>query len=320
MKLNKTLSLLLTLGTNAAIAGTMGPVCDAVNVSAPCTSAWDLGGSALYLQPSYSNVTLASQQTVTDPDGSNRQTFGLTPNYAWGFFLEGSRHFDHAKDFNINVYYLDNSQSETNALAAGGQGSGNFSTNWFAANFEFGQSLNVEQNNGMRIHGGVQYAHLKTRLNFAAIVNAPNRTANLFPAGFISAQRETSFNGFGPRIGVDLGYDLPGQWIDGFRVYANGAAGLLAGSIKSSGITSAVGIRKKDYNQVVPELDAKIGLKYMHNLAEYSKFTEGQLTFDAGWMWVEYLSAVDEDADTRGAGNINFQGLYFGLKWMGNIA
>lgn len=72
---------------------------------------------------------------------------------------------------------------------------------------------------------------------------------------------------------------------------------------------------------LVPELDAKLG-------AMYSYMTpHGALSIDAGWMWAYYnraLRAFQDSgnivSDTFSPEDWGVQGLYVGVKYIGNIA
>ena len=62
---------------NAAIAGTMGPVCPAGQVTVPCeTATWSLGIQALYMQP----ITGSSRALVASTGGSRE----ISDKWSWG--------------------------------------------------------------------------------------------------------------------------------------------------------------------------------------------------------------------------------------------
>jgi len=313
MTFKKTLPALMALCAGSAFAGTMGPTCDMAHLTTPCAdTAWDVGGRALYLQPSFSNDPWTYERDATDANGNNSQVLGTPQDYGWGFFLEGSYHFEQGKDFNLNWYYFDNTTRDNHALAANGSMSASVATSWNAVNFEFGQAIIIGDSNEMRLHGGVEYARVKSTkdLNLNQTVASP--VLGLNAIGTIVGSQTASFNGFGPRVGVDLGYNLPNTWMDGFKIYANGAVALLAGASKIhenfTGTSGLTGTAHSTSNQVVPELDLKLGLNY----------TQGGFTADAGWLWYDYLAVIQQNDNDQG--NVSFQGLYFGLKWLGNLA
>ncbi len=318
LNLKKTAIAVLALGSSAVFAGSMGPVCSAVNVTVPCEStAWAVGAKALYLKPSVSTG-------IYDPllsSGINNQ-----PNYSWGFEVEGAYHFNTGNDININWYHL--SRSKTSNYGVGTLNSftgldgitttstrqvGSFSTNpkWDDVNFEFGQHVDFGDNKAIRFHGGAQYVRLVNDID-------ASYTSSVTRAGVATSYNQTTdfdrtYNGFGPRVGADMSYDFG----NGLGIYANGATGLLAGtrSFNNSYIDNRGNsiYTRASRTAVVPTMDAKLGLMYSYAMAQ------GDLTLDAGWMWVNYFNAHN-DAASSTTSDFALQGLYFGLKWMGNVA
>ncbi|MDF1677711.1 MAG: Lpg1974 family pore-forming outer membrane protein [Legionellaceae bacterium] len=307
--------------TGTAMAGTMGPTCDASNVQTTCTvQPWVFEGSALYIQPAYSAVAWAKERTVTASDTNVTQSYGTLPDYGWGFFLRGAYQFEQGKDASFNVYYFDSSTTSADRLANSGTGGRTITSKWVAANFELSQSLNINRTSDLRFFGGVQYARIATENSFSKIVMTADAFGGLPEAGQRFGTNEGSFNGFGPRIGTHFSYSLPDEtWFDGWGVYLNGAVGLLAGVnhfrswVAGGASTSTTGSFSMMSNQVVPEIDLKLGLDYTRTALK------GDLTFDAGWMWVDYISVIAAGRSI-GNGNVSFQGLYFGMKWSGSVA
>lgn len=312
LNLKKTAIAVLALGSSAVFAGTMGPVCTPGSVTVPCErSAWDFGVRALYLQTT--GEEFAGSRVV----GSSTRFNDFNDNWGWGFQLEGSYHFSTGNDVNVNWYHLGDSghrNSNLNATLTAtlpGTGIVRLEPKWDAVNFEFGQLVNFGEFKKIRFHGGAQYARVDRDFH---VVGAPTST---FTGSLINAQQK--FDGFGPRIGADMSYDLA----NGFAIYGNGASALLIGDSKfnanirpdlaaSAGLTTNVNGSR---NLIIPELEAKLGVKYNYAMAQ------GDLTLDAGYMWVNYLNVHGVPSISAATANTDFgiDGIIFGAKWVGNV-
>jgi len=324
LNLKKTAVAVLAFGSSAVFAGAMGPVCSAVNVTVPCEStAWDFGGKALYLQPSYSSG-VGLERTFTTSTGEG-VAVGKNPQWSWGFMIEGSYHFNTGNDLNINWYHINKSASRSFDVAtagtilsglgfAAGTGSVTVDPHWDAVNFEFGQHVDFGESKSIRFHGGAEYVRLTG--NTTLVSPSAGVFVNNAIASVTSITTNPTYNGFGPRLGADMSYD----WGNGLGIYANGAGAVLAGSSKFSNVfsTAANGslTAAGSSTVVVPELEAKLGATYTYAMAQ------GDLTLDAGWMWINYFNVLNSDvlSVANNNGDFGLQGPYIGLKWLGNVA
>lgn len=329
LNLKKTAVAVLALSSSAVFAGTMGPVCSAVNVTVPCEStAWDVGGRALYLQPVYSGGGYSYAAV-----NNNNRYIDYNSTWGWGFMIEGSYHFETGSDANLNWYHFSRSASKnytvSNAGALGALVAVSTTTNgaistdpkWDAINLEFGQHVDFGEKKDIRFHGGVQFARIANTVKLAgsltgSLTSVLGNVSGVYSATF---QRKPTYNGFGPRVGADMGY----AWGNGLSVYANGATALLAGSNKvSNSFTDNQGnslTQSASKSTIAPVLEGKLGLAYDYAVAQ------GDLTLDLGWMWINYWNVTQSVAGVgpiAGAqeGDFGVQGLYFGLKWLGNVA
>jgi len=324
LNLKKTALAVIALGSTAAFAGTMGPVCSAVNVTVPCeTCAWDVGGRALYLQP----ATLVGNNQFTLTQGTNSYTGGVNPQWGWGFQLEASYHYSTGNDMNLNWYHYRHGSEASLGTATGTfTPGGNFSattaaasTNpaWDQVNIEFGQHVDFGENKFARFHGGFNFSRVGNNGYYGFNGTAAGVANTNFTKNYTAV-----YNGFGPRVGMDLNY----EWGNGVGVYADGALSALAGSSKASlnNVNNATAANSytlsSSHSQVVGELDAKVGMMYTYAMAQ------GDLSLDVGWVWAQYMNPMMAQRDFNAQYNDvdqsswGIQGLYFGAKWVGNVA
>ena len=314
LNLKKTAVAVLALGSSAVFAGSMGPVCSAVNVTVPCEStAWDFGAKALYMQPSVNSNGGFGLDTTTSHN----------PNYNWGFQIEGSYHFNTGNDLNVNWYHLTKSSDRT--FGPGPTVTGAFGTTsvtpvsavasldpkWDMVNIEFGQHVDFGDNKSVRFHGGGEYARLSNDVATSSVLTVKRPGVVASKVANATTYKPT-YNGFGPRLGADMAYGFG----NGLSVYANGATAMLAGTSSfTTSYTDTLGdfeTVKHSRTTIVPEIDAKLGATYTYAMAQ------GDLTLDAGWMWVNYFNVHENNDSLRS--DFGLQGPFIGLKWLGNVA
>lgn len=331
LNLNKTAAAVLALGivgSSAAIAGTMGPVCTPGNVTVPCErTAWDFGVYALYLQPTYNaNMGYAGANsfvtTGVDSVEFDNEFNEANPRYGWGFKLEGSYHFNTGNDLNLNWYHYNKTTDKdfvVNPFVDPLLLDTSFESKWDAVNLELGQHIDVSENKKVRLFAGVQYARIQNEADAAAFINVGADEPLVVAAG-----NTMKFNGAGPRVGIDMMYDFG----NGFAIYGTGATALLVGT--SSFDNGAVAIFPTDpettvavfnhgsKNAVVPEVEAKLGAKYTYAMAQ------GDISLDGGWMVANYFNAQHTGVSVLGLpvtveSDFAINGPYLGLKWVGNV-
>jgi hypothetical protein len=324
--------LALSLGSSAAVAGTMGPACVPGSVTIPCErTAWNFGAGAIYLQPTvnstfgYLGYDAVGGIEIDPPfiffDGLDKRLNDFNPQWGWGFKIEGSYHYNRGDDINLNWYHINNSTHrdrdfDFTFFLVNVEDLFTLETSnnpkWDAVNLEFGKHMDFDETKSVRFHAGVQYSHIEMNTNLR-LDDVPD-----FFERF-NLNNDMKFNGFGPRIGADFNYMLGNN----FSIYGNGAAGLLVGTSSfNNGIFFDEDLiigNNGSRTTVVPELELKIGAKYVYVAAQ------GDFTLDAGYMWVDYLGEPLHSglgafgvALARGT-DFALNGPYIELKWEGNV-
>lgn len=307
--LNKIVLAILGVTTSSmAIAGSMGTVCSPGPATVPCESkSWDIGIQALYLRPVYdADRGYFINGATTLPE--------IETNWDWGYQIEGSYHFNTGSDLSLNWTHFHDTTTVLNATASIILPTFNyFARNQFdQVNLEMGQLTYFGASNKMRFYGGLQYANIK--LEAAQYFNPPLQVTTTFD--------KTDFKGVGPVVGIDYSYQLSNS----LSITANSSGSILYGSSRFDNgfifaplnvvLVSQYGSKKA----IVPSLEAKLGLNYMHPIAQ------GTLNIEGGYQALNYFNALQANSQGLFAlvlGNrltnsdYGLYGPYLGVKYTG---
>ena len=345
LKLKRIAMAILVVGVGSSSASF-------ANVITPNIAPWSFGVNALYLQPSFGGNGLGYSTygnysgndefgNFVGVNGASNTIYDINPKWGWGFEVQGAYRFNAKNEVGIQWYHLNN---RTNGyLPQGSLFAGNYDglyagrlqigQRWDAVNLDVSHDILLDEQKTVRAFAGISFASINNQFKNHPLLHPSS------PPIFNTVET-LSYNGFGPRVGGDFGYTLG----HGFGLYANAASSVLVGSNsqKVSGfqdlttipgygaqLFSATNFSQTNNGIIVVELESKLGVKYDYQLAH------GNLTLDIGYLWMSYLNGITSFnevgvIDTAGVGtaslgavnttaNFNLNGLYFGLKWSGNI-
>ncbi|MDI1351827.1 MAG: Lpg1974 family pore-forming outer membrane protein [bacterium] len=310
------LSMFFALLSNVVLAGTMGSTCNGNDGSLTCMDGgWELGLQALLIKPSYSSaMNWVGVNTNFGATFLSTTRIENTPDWTWGFKLEGLYHLSNGNNLNLNWYHLTDKTTRGTSLEtdlsrnAQGENLTQIIPNWDAINVELVQGLEIGEIKNVRLHTGIQIADIKSKTG----VNGPlMQERTLFRYNYVATSK---YWGVGPRLGTDISHNLFG----GIGWYGTGAVSILAGKSKltqnytDTTLTENYRLRTTSATAIVPELEAKLGLNYIYSL------NKGTIIFDAGYMWVNYFNVLFSTKYNRSVENdFSVNGPYLGLKWLG---
>lgn len=277
---------------------------------------WQFGGHALYLEASPGAVEFD-------------QTLNLDSNlpWSWGFALNAAYQYACNDDILVNWYHYRMQQSQQlqspisyNNWTLSAAGNNYTYTNlqinhaiivmnpsWDQVNLEMARTIQWGGINRLRLHAGFNYSHLGS--NVSQLLEGSVQAQNQSPRNISQWQSiASSYNGLGLRAGLVLTHDFQNH----FLVFADMAGSFLAGSEKTSQLfneQSYHSVFSRRQMRLVPEFDGRVGTQYDYHLPE------GLLSAEISWLWLSYFHALGLEAK-----KFSLQGLYFGLKWSGNIA
>ncbi|WP_133131130.1 Lpg1974 family pore-forming outer membrane protein [Legionella yabuuchiae] len=335
IQVKKTALAILVLSSSTAFAGSMA----SADITTASTAYWDIGIQALYLNPSF-NGSFGGQNT-TDIETQTSQTIQSTllpnnPSWQWGFRLEASYHFIKDNDLNLNWYHLRNKKTTDRSSFIKGDETTLYTFSneprWDAVNLEFGHQVSFTERNKIRFHGGAQYTQIKNSQTIPDYTDVSRDDDNNIEIRNSTIAHSATFNGFGPRLGADMSYQLG----KGFTIFANGAAALLAGTSKSAftltgtvteNNTVSMNTASIRYQQtsVISELEGKLGLEYCYPTSH------GNLILNAGYLWINYINAIQpfnlaqalreslESEPDAIREDFSVHGPFLGIKWNGDL-
>lgn len=337
LKIIALISLAAGSSSMAALAHNAPPCAKPIPIACCAQNKWHLGIKALYLRPnfggnslgyaSFSNYGTDFFNRRVEINGAPNHLNNIYPNRGWGFQLEGGYEFCPGNAVEITWYHLN--ESTNGHLPSGSLFAGSASTlyagrltvdpRWDAVDLELGQRFDLNEMSMLRLHAGLEYSRIRT-----TFTNSPRLTPTGVP--IFTTTDTITYTGIGPHIGGDYLYSS----CSGFGFYAKAAGSLLVGTAKQSvtgyrdlggfNLYSTGNYNQSNNNVIVPELDAKLGLKYDFN------FLQGSLGLDVGYMFVTYLGAVvsqvgagvvSSSISTSSSTNFNLNGPYFGVTWTG---
>lgn len=344
LKLKGIAVALLVTHSSISFSGSMGPICEPGKVTIPCANnAWSFGGQALYLQPSFGGnglgYTAFSNYSGNDNNGVFIGTSGapdhmvnIFPKWGLGFQVDGAYHFK-ANDLVVSWYHLNTSHKGNFPIgyAFAGNNDGFYASDfkvaskWDEVDLELGQHLDLTENKLLRLHAGVEYAGIKNKFYNVTLLHPTSVIA-------YTTKDMLSYNGFGPRLGLDLGY----LFKERLELYLKMAGSLLFGEAQqhNSGYTNypypnnpispfvTGNYVQTRHGVVVPELAAKLGAQYDWRLKQ------SILSLDIGYMWANYLNSIISysgngivfaNVGNYSTANFNLNGIYLGMKLNGNI-
>ncbi len=298
--------LLSTLGLFISVnAFASGAVPENQLVTVPMQNAgFHVGADALYYQPSSSQLDYAGLATAAGNAVANVELKDVSPGYHWGFGVNAGYHFQGTGNDMI-LYYTRLHTSDSDNFAADTSGGTVIITpilnpnaqgidraeakakfKYDAFDLMFGQLVNIGHRFTLHGSAGLRAAKLDSTLDATYYEDEPANPT------IYTGEQTNDFRGIGPRVALDGIYNLIGglgfnAGIGTSLLIGNQKAKLVYKTISAPGndIQSTDTITSKSHRHIVPEIDAKLGLRYDQPIGR------GVFSISAGWKVIKYIDA-----------------------------
>lgn len=320
-----------------------------LNVSIPVfNGGLTFGLAGLYLKPTTSELDYAVTYPAIDNTDNGRYQ-SVNADFDWGYKASIGYIFPcTGNDVRLSYSYFNNTTKDNlksnhfNAaltpfeVSSGSDGilaletSANAKTKfkYQVADLETGQHIDLGCHAHVRAFAGLRYANLDSHLDanyFVLVNNLVNQNQGHMD---VFTAQNSRFQGIGPRLGMDVNYDIG----NGFGIAGEVGSALLVGDIHSnfsqrditvtstSTIEDVFSYKIPKENRVVPNLDAKLGINYSY---QFCNPTRSKLTVEAGYLVDQYFNSMDRltslgaaspELRTRHTIDTSFSGPYIGVQ------
>jgi hypothetical protein len=268
---------------------------------------------ALWLKPGASNLNyvIYNQELPAQSPAWNEKE--VNPSFNSAFELGGRYFFSSGNDINLDWTHLNSSNSSSIAadnvnfflgpdFEIGPDGipirnaTGTAKFKYDVVNLDVGQFVSFGQYVQMRFFGGLSTGFLREEV----IANYTGTTLSA-PLGPFSMNQDviSNFTGVGPRFGIHV--DVNTNCGFGF-LGETGISALIGSMYSKTAYTSSAPLLLATYGQtinnqiiedqrvyqVIPGIDAKLGIKYKH------AFKKSLLTISAGYQAAVYFNAISQ--------------------------
>ncbi|MGX6642648.1 Lpg1974 family pore-forming outer membrane protein [Legionella pneumophila] len=300
-------------------AGDTGPVenSDLFRVFIPnLKPGYEFSATAFYLQPGANNLGWGVITTVLPIPSPNWQVVTFNPDYQVGFNLGGRYVFANSgSDLQLNWSHLRTNDTDNVFVNPSSQWISPFSQtgtpptpsgqitgvallklahasldfSYDAVSLDVGKFINFGSKLQTRLFTGLSSAWIKEELI---------STFRGFSLPILSLNNTSTYKGVGPRLGFNNSYNIS----HGLNLVGQLAGSVLYGRMQPAqyqftgtsqqliiaGIfVNREGLANPSVNQLVPALDAKIGLSYLYSLKQ-----NWDLNFEAGYMGALYFNPL----------------------------
>jgi hypothetical protein len=279
----------------------------------PAHSQWNLGVTALYAQPAYSQPATYETIDSTSISGTtttnDNRNYSISPQYDWGYeALLGYRFKGSDRDLTLTYMHFANTETDSvNTVPAGATTSpffvntaeGELYSQLDMADLVAGQRFHFAQALTTRFVAGVAYARIQQDLTGEYDEGTLTSVASGVPANSTSSNTST-FNGVGPKLGANADYEISHS---GFGLVGGVSAALLFGSLDHSntvtqnfiggGVTTTTTTKNRidPTSTSVTNLNANLGTRY--DIA----FRKQALHLELGYRINQFIDAVYTDND-----------------------